>query len=664
MLTEVALGLGLGASVIALTSSSSPKQDQLEQQQPVLDFDTLLALVSAAPAIAKTAQTFDKNDQVSVADFKVENVDTKTIEALFQIAANSKSAKSAKSEHLEETANKITAAFSASFKAALPPATPAVVYNPRSIDDLIGSHASPQFREFFKSSFNFALASIAGAIGATFVYPIDLVKTRMQNQRAKVVGEQAYKNSWDCFRQVLKNEGFKGLYSGLLPQLVGVAPEKAIKLTVNDFVRRSLVNKDGSIHLSAEILAGCMAGGSQVIFTNPLEIVKIRLQVQGEAARKTGVPKKSAMQIVRSLGLFGLYKGAAACLLRDIPFSGIYFPVYAHLKKDVFHEGKNGKKLAIGELLVSGAIAGIPAAYLVTPADVIKTRLQVAARSGETTYNGLFDAGRKIMAEEGPKAFFKGGVARVLRSSPQFGVTLASFELIQQFMSRVLIFLDWLWQLREGLVCTNLSSGSPFSRKALIVAKELGIFDSLEIIPIAPNPTAVNGDDILTLVNPLSKVPALEVSRLGSVYGSSVIVQYFLSIGNKESASLILPTNETRFQVLTLESLADGASESLLLMRFESYWRPKEKLWVEYYDGLLGKVNRAFNEIERLAQECSANGETLYWNLGWIAVLSALSFADFKFGDTFDWRVDRPALEKWYTTAMNERDSAKETVLK
>ena len=76
-----------------------------------------------------------------------------------------------------------------------------------------------------KQGYSFALGSVAGAIGATFVYPIDLVKTRMQNQR-KVVGEVLYKNSWDCFRKVLKNEGFKGLYRGLGPQLVGVAPEK------------------------------------------------------------------------------------------------------------------------------------------------------------------------------------------------------------------------------------------------------------------------------------------------------------------------------------------------------------------------------------------------------------------------------------------------------
>ncbi|KAJ1553226.1 mitochondrial aspartate-glutamate transporter agc1, partial [Cladochytrium tenue] len=133
--------------------------------------------------------------------------------------------------------------------------------------------------EVLKSSYNFLLGSVAGAIGATVVYPIDLVKTRMQNQRGKVVGELMYRNGWDCFRKVVRNEGARGLYSGLLPQLVGVAPEKAIKLTVNDLVRRSLADPaTGRPNIYAEILAGCAAGGSQVVFTNPLEIVKIRLQ--------------------------------------------------------------------------------------------------------------------------------------------------------------------------------------------------------------------------------------------------------------------------------------------------------------------------------------------------------------------------------------------------
>lgn len=200
------------------------------------------------------------------------------------------------------------------------------------------------FHDILVSAHHFALGSIAGAFGAFMVYPIDLVKTRMQNQRNSRVGQALYKNSFDCFSKVVRNEGVRGLYSGVLPQLVGVAPEKAIKLTVNDLVRGKFSDpKTGAIWWPWEILAGGSAGACQVIFTNPLEIVKIRLQVQGEIAKTSGVEKRSAMWIVRHLGLVGLYKGASACLLRDVPFSAIYFPTYNHLKRDYFGEGPNKK---------------------------------------------------------------------------------------------------------------------------------------------------------------------------------------------------------------------------------------------------------------------------------------------------------------------------------
>lgn len=76
------------------------------------------------------------------------------------------------------------------------------------------------FGQALDAAQNFALGSIAGAFGATIVYPIDLVKTRMQNQRSKVVGELMYKNSLDCAKKVIRHEGFRGLYSGLGPQLI------------------------------------------------------------------------------------------------------------------------------------------------------------------------------------------------------------------------------------------------------------------------------------------------------------------------------------------------------------------------------------------------------------------------------------------------------------
>lgn len=63
-----------------------------------------------------------------------------------------------------------------------------------------------------------------------------------------------------------------------------MAPEKAIKLTVNDLARDQFTSKSGDIQLLAEIVSGGCAGASQVVFTNPLEIVKIRLQVAGEVA--------------------------------------------------------------------------------------------------------------------------------------------------------------------------------------------------------------------------------------------------------------------------------------------------------------------------------------------------------------------------------------------
>jgi solute carrier family 25 aspartate/glutamate transporter 12/13 len=206
---------------------------------------------------------------------------------------------------------------------------------------------------------HFALGGIAGGIGAMAVYPIDLVKTRMQNQIVKPGVPPQYANFVDCFKKVIGNEGFFALYRGLGAQLVGVAPEKAIKLTMNDMLRDAFTSEakvagkkgEPTIYFPLEVLAGCGAGGSQVVFTNPLEIVKIRMQVQGveianaeeriALAAKEGKPttgmvvpaRQSAGNIIKELGFMGLYKGAGACFLRDIPFSGLYFPAYAEAKK-------------------------------------------------------------------------------------------------------------------------------------------------------------------------------------------------------------------------------------------------------------------------------------------------------------------------------------------
>ncbi|CCD23277.1 citrin NDAI_0B02420 [Naumovozyma dairenensis CBS 421] len=312
------------------------------------------------------------------------------------------------------------------------------IVNPNYLNDLIHQlelnnlidqslYINYYFYPIFDSIFNFSLGSIAGCIGATIVYPIDFIKTRMQAQRSLT----KYKNSVDCLIKIVSKNGIRSLYSGLTPQLIGVAPEKAIKLTINDLMRNKLSgrNNRGNLKLSYEILSGATAGLCQTIVTNPLEIIKIRLQV------KSSNSEINAWKIIKHLKFNGLYKGITACLLRDVPFSAIYFPTYAHLKKDLFKFDPNDKfkkkRLKTWELLTAGAIAGMPAAFLTTPFDVIKTRLQIEPKPGEVAYKGIFHAFKTIFEEESFKSFFKGGGARVLRSSPQFGFTLAAYEIFK-----------------------------------------------------------------------------------------------------------------------------------------------------------------------------------------------------------------------------------------
>ncbi|XP_045564450.1 mitochondrial glutamate carrier 1 isoform X1 [Salmo salar] len=244
----------------------------------------------------------------------------------------------------------------------------------------------------------------------------------------------------DCLIKTIKSEGYFGMYRGAAVNLTLVTPEKAIKLAANDFFRQHL-SKDGQkLTLLREMLAGCGAGTCQVIITTPMEMLKIQLQDAGriEAQRKlmsqaaVGAPggpvelrSHTAMQLTRELlrsqGIAGLYKGLGATLLRDVPFSIIYFPLFANLNS-LGGRGADGPA-PFYVSFASGCIAGSTAAVAVNPVDVIKTRIQTMTRgSQEDTYSGVTDCIRKILRQEGPSAFLKGAYCRALVIAPLFGI--------------------------------------------------------------------------------------------------------------------------------------------------------------------------------------------------------------------------------------------------
>ncbi|XP_028683851.1 mitochondrial glutamate carrier 2 isoform X5 [Macaca fascicularis] len=253
-----------------------------------------------------------------------------------------------------------------------------------------------------------------------------------------------YKGMIDCLMKTARAEGFFGMYRGAAVNLTLVTPEKAIKLAANDFFRQLLMEDGMQRNLKMEMLAGCGAGMCQVVVTSPMEMLKIQLQDAGRLAvhhqGSASAPSASrsyttgsasthkrpsatliARELLRTQGLAGLYKGLGATLLRDIPFSIIYFPLFANLNHLGFNELAG--KASFAHSFVSGCVAGSVAAVAVTPLDVLKTRIQTLKKGlGEDVYSGITDCARKLWIQEGPSAFMKGAGCRALVIAPLFGI--------------------------------------------------------------------------------------------------------------------------------------------------------------------------------------------------------------------------------------------------
>lgn len=278
-----------------------------------------------------------------------------------------------------------------------------------------------------------------GVAGTSCIYPIDMIKTRLQASKG------LYKGPLHCLQSIYAAEGIGGFYRGLFANLIGVIPEKAIKLAANEYFRELFERDDGSIALHHEVLSGGLAGFCQVIATNPMEITKIRLQMQSTLPV---AERQSMSQVVSSLGLRGMYQGTLATLSRDVPYSFIFFPLYANIK--AMMANSKGETSMLG-VLTSGIISGAIAAATVTPTgniqylihrgsntyccytvDVVKTRLQLAG--GKEKYKSVPNAYRMIIKEEGFGALYKGAVPRMVVVGPLFGITLLAFEAQKNYM--------------------------------------------------------------------------------------------------------------------------------------------------------------------------------------------------------------------------------------
>ncbi len=182
------------------------------------------------------------------------------------------------------------------------------------------------------------------------------------------------------------------------------------------------------------------------------------------------------------------------------------------------------------------------------------------------------------------------------------------------------------------------AGASPYARKVMLVAEELGIAGKIKTTdgsgtPVAPNPAT-------TSYNPLGKLPCLVPDDAPAIYDSRVICQYLIAQSGEQK---ILPEGASRWEALTLESLADGICDAAILIRYETVLRPVDMRWQEWLDGQWGKIDRALDAAETRWSAHLAGP----FDLGHAALGCALGYLDFRYADR-DWRGSHPSLAAWY----------------
>ncbi|XP_010259899.1 PREDICTED: uncharacterized mitochondrial carrier YMR166C isoform X2 [Nelumbo nucifera] len=248
----------------------------------------------------------------------------------------------------------------------------------------------------------FLWGAIAGAFGEGMMHPVDTIKTRIQSQ-AMISGYQSQKNIFQMVRTVWVADGLRGFYRGIGPGLTGSLATGATYFGVIESTKKWVEELHPNLggHWS-HFIAGAVGDTLGSFIYVPCEVIKQRMQVQGtrnswssmvikeNACKKSGVQMYSyysgmlqaGFSIWKEQGMKGLYAGYWSTLARDVPFAGLMVTFYEALK-DLTEYGKqkwmpNHFHVNTSlEGLVLGGLAGGFSAYLTTPFDVVKTRLQV-----------------------------------------------------------------------------------------------------------------------------------------------------------------------------------------------------------------------------------------------------------------------------------------------
>ena len=180
------------------------------------------------------------------------------------------------------------------------------------------------------------------------------------------------------------------------------------------------------------------------------------------------------------------------------------------------------------------------------------------------------------------------------------------------------------------------SPTSPYVRKVMACAHELGVADRITLLPSNAHP--VTRDAGIIAHNPLGKVPTLITDDGLVLYDSRVICEWLDATHN---GHLFPRQGAARWQALVLQSLADGILDAALLARYEEAARPEALRWADWQQGQLDKVHTSLLALERSPQPLHERAD-----IGTLALACALGYLDLRF-DAWGWRGRFPHVAAW-----------------
>lgn len=289
----------------------------------------------------------------------------------------------------------------------------------------------PPYHHYLTAFIDLTAGSFGGIANVLVGQPLDTVKVKMQTF------PHLYPNSFQCFKQTIQKEKIRGLYAGTVPALVANVAENSVLFCAygvcQNFVQL-IVDKKSKDNLNP--LENAFAGFLAAFFSSftlcPTELIKCRLQAMRETtAMNTEVnlkqvhigPWKLTRDILRSEGVPGLFRGLTSTFAREMPGYFFFFGGYEISRALLTPQGKTKDEIGLVRTIISGGFGGVALWVAIFPADVVKSRIQVAG-SKEPMMTVL----RYVIKTEGFRGLYKGLGPTVLRTFPSTGALFVAYE--------------------------------------------------------------------------------------------------------------------------------------------------------------------------------------------------------------------------------------------